>query len=471
MDIDPTEQPQTPQTQPPQVPLQPSQPPAAPMPDPAQTPPLEPNLSREESILKSAGEGLEESVQPAEPVNQVVVPTGPKKSHKKLIGVLVALIIVGAAGASAYFVLGGKKTDAPTKVADTKPAVVTKPANTYTPDKINYAFRAKDTDLFSIYYRPSVGGQRTEVTKLDNIDQYPQSSVVKDAVAYAVGRDVFFSSDSGVTFKKIYTLSQTELANGILISNDLKRIAISAFDEKNITPTILFSINVDGKDKQEHVRLTETSLSPIGYNNTDQKIAYDEGCTQCDGPRTAYKIYDVKTKKSTDIVKVTERNYYNDFAISDDLSTFVFVTGDIYSGDQAGPGSATAAPYKVNVINLASGKAELASTMGKRGEKNPNGTDKLRFIKVGFMAGKNTPYFTDEDKLSKFEAGKVSLVYQADKNIFDVHYVGDKTAIVSTKASPETSDEDLVSYDRIANKTTNILIADANTSIFGVTTK
>src|SRR5690606_9742007 len=81
------------------------------------------------------------------------------------------------------------------------------------PDTVAYAYRESDSEPYKIYTRPATGGERTEVMTLPDDSYISQSAVHGRQIAFAVepGSEssekmtVYYSSDSGASFNKIYT--------------------------------------------------------------------------------------------------------------------------------------------------------------------------------------------------------------------------------------------------------------------------
>lgn len=438
-----------------------------------ETTPYQP-VSREESILKSASVGVSEVDD--QPDRAVQPPVPPKKSHKKAIIIAIVTLIVLGAGASAYFMLSKESsTTDSSKAADT-PAAQEKPAvATYEADKVTYAYKTSQANPYTMYYRPAAGGERKEATKLP-AEAYPGSPDIVGQTAAFVSTDnkVYVSTDGGVTYSVKYQPDATEVITELKISSDQNRIAFSTNPtEGEDSSGTIYSVNTSGKDKQTVFKSTSgKALFVLAYSASDNKLAYSEGCYGCDGPRTAYRMYDIKAKTSKDILPgVDIQSVQYNATFSDDLSSMVYVQSTIDEKIKVEglPGYYDAAPYMVKTLDIKTLKATTIETIGKKSEKNANGTDRYRQFYIGFLAGTNTAYYAEGKTLNIVDADKPKLHYTFDATVTGVHYVSQKTVIASTEKT--TNDFLLNNYDVAAKKATLIFEGDANTVLVGVTTK
>lgn len=436
-----------------------------------------PKIGKEESILQAASEELNEAEanEPNEPTRPVMVGGPTKKSHKKLLVALLSLVVVG--GLIAGGLLLFKKpanTPAAKGTGSGTSAPTVKTARTYVPDTVPYAFRANSTDPYSIYYRPAAGGERKEVMKLERDEYASVSDTVGNVVVFGSDTKLYASEDSGKTYTKIYTATSGEAINSVKISSDGDKIAVAVVpDFSNQSKGQVFTVDLNGKNKKNLFE-DPNALYLIGWSNKKQKMAYWQGCYGCDGGRTGWKLRDLKTNKARDLVKdVDPKTFYYVAAVSDDMSTLMYIqtTYDAAIKVDGLPGYYSAAPYKVMKadLNANNGGIDIA-TVGKKQEKNSNGTDKIRRFSVGFLAGTNDGYYAEGNKINMVSTEGAEVLYQADQDISAVHYASDKAVIVST-GDLSSSDFLLSNYDLKTKKSTQIFQGDANTSLFGIATK
>ncbi len=438
-------------------------------------PMAESKVGKEESILQAASEELTET-ETVDASRAVTAGVPSKKSHKKLIlKLLIVVVVIGGLVAGGVFLT--KKTtpvpDGKTSTANvsTSPA---KDAKANVPDTVAYAYRANNSDPYTIYYRSAVGGERTEVMKLERDEYASVSDVVGNVVVFGSDTKLYVSEDAGKTYSTVYTAASGEAINSVKVSADATKIAVATVpDFSNQSKGQVFSIDLDGKSKKTLFD-DSSALYLIGWNNSKQKIAYWQGCYACDGGRTGWKLRDLKTKVVRDLVKdVDPKTYYYTAAISDDMSTLMYVqtTYDGAIQEEGLPGYYSAAPYIVKKADLgANNGGTTIATVGKKQETNSNGTDKIRRFSLGFLAGTNTGYYAEGNKINLVSTEGTSVLYQADADISAVHFASDKSVIVST-GELSSADFLLSNYDLSAKKSVQIFQGDVNTSLFGITTK
>lgn len=398
----------------------------------------------------------------------------PKKSRKKLwISLIAVVLIAGLAVVGWLLFSGDDSTKTTTNTPDTSAAEEQVAENTYAPNTIAYAYRSANADPFTIYTRPAIGGDRTEITKLERDEYASVSDTVGSTVVFGSDTKLYVSTDSGKTYKTLYEATSGEAINSVKVSFEGTKVAIAVVpDFSNQTSGKVITVDLDGKNKKD-LFTDEKALYLIGWSEKKNQMAYWQGCYACDGGKSGWKLRDLKASTAKDLVTgVDTKEFYHRVAISSDMSQLIYVqaTTDASIEVEGPPGYYSAAPYRVKVAELASGKSSLIATVGTKNEKNTNGTEKIRIVSVGFLAGTNTPYYADETKLYKVVDTKPSLLYQADQQIINVSFVNKDTVIAST-GNPSTADFVLSSYDVAAKKSTQILQGDANTSLFGVTTK
>lgn len=444
----------------------------APVPEPAAPAPA-PLVSKEESLLKSAGEGVDEvDDQPS----RVVVPgQPPKPSHKKRNLIICLVLFLVAAFVVGYLFVFGKKDDAKDNSATQQTQVTETKSIGYTADKVNYQFRATSSAPFSIYNRPAAGGERKEAQKLTTDESVSSYSTVGQHQAFLANyKKIYLSNDGGLTYKAIYEADATEDVISVYLSDDATQLAYSTVTTDGDLKSSIYTVNLDGSSKKKITSATEKAFLLLGFSQAKQKLAYSEGCWGCDGARSGYKLYDMKAKEATnlfgDISIKTLSETLENMAISPDLSTMIYILSTVPANPQTeGPGTIGTAPYKVKTVNLATTKTTDVDTVGTSGEKNSNGTLKRRNFNIGFLAGNATPYFAEGKTVTKVVSGEPKLAYSADANIVSVSYLSDDNIIVST--GEINSDFTLSNYTFATKKSVQIFVGDSNTTIIGVTTK
>lgn len=457
-----------PEETPPTLPEQPVNTPSEESPSAAQDQPIDESENLNE--LGGADEISEKElgVPPETPPKSIQ----PKKSKKKVFLILLLLVLIGG-GAAAWYFLIYKKPAQPVvqQTTETKPAEETKPAApTYEPNTVVYAYKAKDADPFSLYIRPAAGGDRTEVEKLGDKEIPNTYDVSGSNVAVAIGPSVLVSTDAGKSYTKIFTGVGTAEITSLLFSTDGTRLAIAYLADAN-GKNVVKSVDLKGKDEKDLFTDSKAGVFLAGWDNKNQQIVYEDGCYNCDGPRSGVYLQDLSKKTTTQLLKGVDIKTLGHIAVSSDFSTLVYQAGSLNAAadKDVTVGNFVGAPYTVGTVNLSSLKESTVATFGDKGEKNKNGTFKTRSVLVGFMAGTSTSYYTDDANLYVAKTDTPSNIYTATKPLLYVPYVSETTVI--SGAGDATSDYALTSYDVSAKKSTDIFSGDNNTILLGVTTK
>ena len=442
------------------------------------SPPEEPWLptySKEDEMLAGASKNLEEPFFEEDSLKKK------KRWVKKLFIILLILILVGSLSGGAYYLIVKKKifakntTSQPSNMGSTtnqQANVNTIPKST-TPDAVVYAYKAADKDPYSLYYRPAIGGDRKEVQKLEKDFVIMNHDVVSQNVVLANENKIYASIDGGKSYKSIYTTSAGGVINSLKLSSEGDRLAVGLVpDFGNNVKGKVFTIDLSGSDKKDLFDADKYAIYLIGWSNTRQQLAYSEGCYACDGGRAAFKLRDLKTKTSKDLIPGTNiKTLGYGQAVSDDLTKLVFVesTYDSAIKTEGPPGYYSAAPYKIKTLDLTTNKSTDYATIGTKNEKNSNGTDKYRTFQVGFINGTNDPYYSEGNNQYILDATKSNIEFTADKPIIGIYYANPKTVISSF--GKDTSDFLLTNYSVSDKKSSTVLSGDNNTVILNVTTK
>ncbi|RTK94573.1 hypothetical protein EKI60_03055 [Candidatus Saccharibacteria bacterium] len=431
-----------------------------------------PRMSREEALLRSASKNMEDETDDQAPIHPKSVTADTKKGHKKLwVSLLIIVLLAGAAVAVWYFVLRDKQ--AVGNGQENKPTSQQQQTLTYEPESVAYAFRANNTDPYTIYSRPALGGERKEALTLPRDAEPLSAGVVGKTVAFTADKSVYVSTDGGQKYTKVYDVASGEDITSAQLSRDGTRIAIATLDQSSDSKGKAISVNLEGKDTKQLFSAEEAAIFMIGWNDKKQQAVYREGCFQCDGTMTKLKVRDLKSGKSNDILSDADLQKVGGlFDVSDDLTQFIYVENTV---DKNTPvdnlwGYYVAAPYKVTLVDIAAKKSSVLATIGSKGEKNANGTDKYRSFYMGFVAGTNTPYYAEGNDLFTVKAGSAEKAFTGDKPVWAVPFVGKDQIFVAT-ADAGSMDFTLSSFT-IADKETSLIFeGDANTVILGISTK
>ncbi len=362
--------------------------------------------------------------------------------HKKYIkwSLIVLLLLIAASFGVWWFAMRENKKSTQTNSTSSSTTSETTTTATSTSDLVAYAFKDKSSP-YSIYWRSAVGGNRTEVKKLSATDVVTYYDSSGSNTAFATTNSIYVSTDGGRTYKAVFVGEGGAQITSFKFSSEGKNIAfglLPSLGKKNIVK----SIDLDGKDQKDLFTSEMAGVFIKAYSVGKQKIIYQEGCFNCDGPPGDLLFRDLKTNKVTTLL--TESTAVLSAAeVSNDLSTIIYHSADA---------------IKFNLLNLANNKTtQIASA--------PNTT---KSIALGFTAN-NLPYYAVDNQLYVVKNGKPSLVFKATDLILKTVYVSDKEVIIGT--GKDTSDYSLGNYNIATQKLVKIFQGDNNTLIFGVTTK
>ncbi len=443
----------------------------------------EPDTDTKEML--SAETEIDEDVLADDSPEELQITNTPKSSSKqnngkKIIKILLVLILLAGIGFAAWYFLVKNKDSATNSTIQQPAQQAVTPENTNTPDTVVYAYHEKDTDPYTIYWRPATGGDRTEITKLSKNEVINQFDVQQNVVAYNTDAGINVSTDGGRTFNEVIQFDKAD--NGNTLGDQLTSLQISkegttivyGFLKANTTSgNEVTSINLDGSDKKVLFTSKKPGVFIEAYSEQANKMVYWEGCYNCDGNFVDLKIRDLETDKITTIEANFKNTVYGSrsFAISDDFSTLVAAQGTIDNSVDGGVGIALTGPFTINKFDLKTLEKTKVATVGSANEKNPNGTPKYREVLVGFVAGSNTSiYYTDDESIyTSDDSSQPSLMFSANKNILYAPFIGSDSAI--TGSGDDTSDYLLTNYDVATKKTVEIFAGDNNTIIIGVATQ
>lgn len=402
------------------------------------------------------------------------------RNGKKALKILLVLILLAGIGVAAwYFLVKNKDTSSNTSSQQPAQQAVV-PENTNTPDTVVYAYHEKDTDPYTLYWRPAEGGERSKIATLSKNEVLNQFDVQKNVVAYSTDTGINVSTDAGRTFSPIVEFEKTDGGNtlgdqvtSLQISKEGTKISYGFLKANTTEGNEATTVNLDGSDKEVLFTSKKPGVFIEAYSEKANKMVYWEGCYNCDGNFVDLKIRNLETNKDTTIEENLKNTVYGSrsFAISDDFSTLVAAQGTIDSSVDGGVGIALTGPFTINKFDLKTLEKTQIATVGSKNEKSANGTPKYREVLVGFVAGSNTSlYYTDDESIYTSDDGsQPTMMFSANKNILFAPFIGTDSAI--TGSGEDTSDYLLTNYDVAAKKTTKIFAGDNNTVIIGVATK
>lgn len=411
----------------------------------------------DDSLLQSAAKNMSDDEVGVPPPSDFK----PKSGKGKKIFFFLFLLALIAGGAAAYYFLVYKKP-APAPIIETPTEAPA--ANTFTPENVAYAFREKASDPYGIYLRPVGGGERVEVGELSK-QYYPNTDIYGQNIVILSDNKLLMSTDGGKTYSQILETEAGQDITSVAFNTDGTKLGVAILDTEKSQNTVS-SMGLDGQNAVEiFTSKDHQGISLMGWD--DQNVIFDTFTPNSDGNTPNPYHYSVETKKSTRIIKPVSGTQTIHADVSDDLTKLVYVAAKAtLNADD--PLALPLAPHTVSIVDIASAETKTIATVGKAGEQANNGTPLQRDTLVGFMVNSTTPYYTDRGKLFTVSGEEPVLSYEADKTIVSVSFVSEKSVIAS---SGTYEDFVLTNFDVATEATTTILEGDAQTVIFGVTTK
>jgi hypothetical protein len=397
------------------------------------------------------------------------------KSKMKLwiIGAVAALLIAG--GLLWYFELREKDTTSPQANQNNN----SDGSNSQTeqlqglPDLVAYAHRDNDKDPYKLFTRPATGGDRTEVMTLP-ANMYISYYVVQgNQVAFVLepGENaadkltIYYSSDAGKSYSKIYT-SSSDIDDNSGIGEQVSSLVFSS-DGKSLVIGLLPSI-IGGNNQVTEIALTGSNETKTlftsdkagvflqGYDRTKQRAVYFTGCYNCDG-NVSNPLFVRDGNGAESVLYESEVGFLN-VAVKSDFNSVVISEGT-HDPAVEGLGETTKAPYTIFNLDIASKEKK---TLGTISESN--------VLDVGYGAT-GDPYVATYKKVVSF-AGKTSTLFETSSSIYygGVPFVGKDSVVVLIGS--QTSADFTLNYFKVGEaEPVKLLSGDGNTVILGVTQK
>lgn len=391
----------------------------------------------------------------------------PKKSKKKIIAILVLTILLACGAVAAWYFLVRDKP-APSQQAQTTTTEETsKQEIGFTPYTVAYAFRESEDVPYTLFWRPADGGDRTQVEKLSRDEFVNHSDAYGQSVVYSTDTTIKASIDGGKTYQAILELGAGEQVTSLKISTTGKNVAVAVAPDNNEGNTVK-AVPLAGGEPKELYSSDKAGVFLYNWNEDKKQIVFGDGCYNCDGNTLDWQLLNLDDKKVTKLAEDIKSEEASAHAVSFDGSKIVIVTG-VIDGSADGIGYATTAPYKIQLLDVASNEVTEVASVGSAGEKNTNGTVRHRDIKVGFLAGTVTPYYVDDTNLYTLSGDKPNAFYESSEQIQSVSFVDDKNVIAGIGKTWD--DYALINFNVETGESVTIFQGDANTNIFGVTTQ
>lgn len=386
---------------------------------------------------------------------------------------IISFVAFLTVAAGAFLWLNSQPTDS--NQANDLPANNSQQVKAPAPNTVVYGFKG-DTlpGPGELFWRPAEGGEgQTAASKA-----YVGSALVhgNQVLVESVGVDkktptILYSNDGGKSYTAVFTGKPAATANelgdqitGMIFASDGKSVIFGLlpdnakntvkqvfFDKPNIT-TDLMSTSARG-------------VFPIAFNAKMKRLVFSEGCYNCDGngASTSAIAYDVTSQTRTVLIDGANKHLG---ITANKSATRLLVTAPTVDEKRTGGndggfwGYYIGTPYQLTIFDIETGKnIEPAFTV--------DGTSENDYVRGGFMADGQTPYYFVGNKVFMPGKGESTLLYEAGQPILEAFYVSRSTIFTSTG----TYNGFTLNRFKIKDQSTKqILTGDGNsTRIFGVT--
>lgn len=349
------------------------------------------------------------------------------KGHRNLVLVIVLLLII-AIGIGVWLY---SKKSAPAAIPSTG-NTTTNNAQPKTSGPVNLVYTTSEQDgsKSSLFWRAMGSGTPTKALDLPANTYVSQYAVRGTQVAVVVepGNSteklaIWHSSDSGETYKKVYTDPAETKPNSL---NAQITSLVFASDGKSLVYGYLPSggdnkvtqLTLNGNETAETVELFTEKQAGVflqGYNSTTQQAVYYAGCYNCDGNQfTDLLVHDGKTKTTKTLLKTTTPAMV---VVKEDGSELIAANGTSNPADKPGVEKGPqVAPFTLQKVQLSDSKATTLATL----------QDVISGI--GYSTDGEV-YYNTGMKVVRSGATPVTL-YEAQKDILNTFYV-DKEQVIS----------------------------------------
>lgn len=402
-----------------------------------------------------------------QPLEQPVRSSSGKKPLLIAVGILLAVaLIVGLA--LAWLMMNSKSTPdnhtTHTSEQQTKATVFSQPEN------LVYARGDGKDAPYALYAKSVTSNDQVEAMTLPSnvhFTGYPGNAIYGNQVALATTDTVtrqdsiYFSSDGGKNYKKIYTGGQDGQITSLAFASNGKSIVIGL----NPSPTSgnqVTEISLEGDHQTKALfRIDEAGVFLKGYDQEKQKVVYFSGCYNCDGGAMKdLRLYDIINKKQETLYSAA--NMIDGLAINHDFTKILIAEGTLSPATDSQPFASTKAPYLISSLDISNKTKETVMTID-------GGTLK----EVGYTpAGK--PYALTNKRAVSIADGKLTTIFETTETIspsVTSSFVGDNNAVVGVApTNTQRTTRVIYSKDATMEPVELIKVNDA-TILVGVTRK
>lgn len=317
----------------------------------------------------------------------------------------------------------------------------------------------------TLYWRPAAGGERTSASELPSKNYISSYDTQGSKVAVVIEGDyeantppaIWVSNDSGKSYEKFIDLQQDHQVTSVKFSTDGNAVLygdLAPNQGKNVVTELLLA----NKQTKQLFTSDKPGVFVKAYNRNTQQVIYFDGCFNCDGVTYTDVLLRDVAKDETKTIFSSKAYVWT--AIKADFSEILVATGNVNEMPD-GLGDRGLAPFIVSTVALGSGAATQVTSLNE----TP--------VAIGYTADAHEPYVVSAKKITTFKNNNSSVLYEAANIIQESYYVSGNAVFVETASSVDeygfAADTTLQRFDIEGQKTTNILEADQNTWIFGVT--
>lgn len=295
----------------------------------------------------------------------------------------------------------------------------------------------------TIFRRPEGADVSQKVIEVSGVFKETQYTRLSGNVAFAIGQDVYTSSDSGISFKKIFTSRPSEEVTSLRFSKHKAKLLVAVTNAYgNVAGTQygnhLYKMDVDGANQEKVLELSDVGVFIKDWSIESGNILYQSGCNKCDQATRTSAIYSVKTKKTINL-PVQDGNRIGNLALNDAGTKTIYSTalhdptisvyGSLKNG-YYGP------PYEIRKYDINNKQDRVVQKIGKR-LTNPKSYDVIPLqpliATAGTKYGRQHYYLYDGKITLLYDDNHTEYLMDAPKNLKDVLFVSEEQVLVTIK--------------------------------------
>jgi len=326
---------------------------------------------------------------------------------------------------------------------------------------------------YSIYSRSITTGEETQIMTLPK-DTYISNSITHGSQQYAFVATsprsetesvaVYYSDDSGKSFKKVYTTDSPEAQiTSLIFSSDGKSLAVALLPKGEDNHVFEIDLKDDYPTKQLFT-IDRRGVFIEGYGREQQKILYRTGCFNCGGnDQKELLIYDIASDKHETFY--TASHNMIDIAVNDRFTKVFTGEGEVateydveapFGGVDPPPTYSIKAPFSYFTIDIATKIKRPVTTI-----------DNGYVGYVGYTPS-GVPYISTTKKVIKIDNNTPETLLETEDDILEIISVSDDNAAVITVPSDRSFSRYSVLSSELRNPVAiSAYEADRNTLFLG----